>query len=107
MMGFMKFAVSIALLVVFLALPVNCILAACRVVPPSHHCCHRTGPELGCPYDVMDTSHAATYVTLAAIEPKSIGSEIAPPIAAIDRFVSSPVSSHGGELHILNRILRI
>jgi hypothetical protein len=98
-----KFAVSLALLVLLLGMPLGCILAAS---PAMHSCCPRTSANLKCPYDLFDSAKAATVLVTVSL-PATRTIEIAPPSPVV-MIVSAPLAvEDGSDLHMLNRILRI
>jgi hypothetical protein len=101
-----KLAVSIALLAVFLAMPLNCILAACQVPNPAHQCCPRTSASFKCPYDALDFAKTATCLAVAGV-PVAPVTEIAPPLPTSASEPSPSIVQDRGDLCILNRILRI
>jgi hypothetical protein len=100
----MKFAVSMALVVLLLGMPLACILVACDATP-AHPCCPRTTTNIRCPYDLFDSAKVAS-VSIAAHVPATIGIAIAPASASI-MLVPEDVGSDGSDLFLLNRILRI
>jgi xanthine/uracil permease len=101
----MKFAISVALVVLLLGMPLGCILAACQVVAPPHPCCPRTNTSVKCPYDALDSAKVATIAAVAVV-PMAAETGIAPANRSI--VESSPtVTEDRSDLYILNRILRI
>ena len=99
----MKFAVSIALAVILLGLPLACVLSSCQVL--EHPCCPRTSTNLKCPYDYLDSAKAATVVAIASSPAAEI--IIAPPTPEVAYDLSPVADSSRADLCILNRILRI
>jgi hypothetical protein len=99
----MKFAVSIALVVLLLGMPLSCILAKCQVPAP---CCPRTSTSFKCPYDALDNAKVATIVANADV-PIAVATGIAPPSPSIVRDLFLEIAEDRRGLYILNRILRI
>jgi hypothetical protein len=99
----MRFAVSIALVVLFLGMPVGCVLAGSN---PAHPCCPRTGTDVKCPYDALDAAKIAG-IAVVAIVPSSAVIVIAPPSPPVMRDLLSEVTEDQPDLYVLNRILRI
>src|SRR5579862_6695600 len=101
----MKFAVSLALLVLLLGMPLSCLLAACPVPAPHHPCCPRTA-NFKCPYDTLDS---AKLTSIAAIVPLPVAdvTAIAPQITSVPLDAAPSIIQDRGDLYILNRILRI
>jgi hypothetical protein len=99
----MKFAVSLAMAVLLLGMPLACVVASCQIAPPAHPCCPRTGANLKCPYDALDSAKVATLV---ASMPAAERMEIAPQISSV-LLDSESVAADRSNTYILNRILRI
>jgi hypothetical protein len=99
----MKFAVSLAMAVLLLGMPLSCLLAPCQIAPPAHPCCPRTGTNLKCPYDALDSAKVAILV---ASTPALERIEIAPLISSAPIGPES-IAADGSDSYILNRILRI
>ena len=99
----MKFAVSVAIVVLLLGMPVGCILVGAS---PAHPCCPRTNTNVKCPYDALD---AAKIVSFAAIVPATISvvAAIAPPSSGVLRDLLPEIAEDQPDLYILNRILRV
>lgn len=100
----MKFAVSLAMAVLLLGMPLGCILASCQVAAPVHPCCPRTSPNLKCPYDTFDSAKVAIQVAMA-VPPAVLG--IAPPAASITFQPAPEPAEDLSDSYIFNRILRI
>ncbi len=102
----MRFATSVVLAVLLLALPVGCILAS----SPAHACCPEHKPDtnasLKCPYDVFDgatTAHLLAPVAVLPAQTVTLLPQMRPP-----ELAGAPiVLEDGGDLLLLNRILRI
>jgi hypothetical protein len=103
----MKFAVSVALVVLLLGLPLDCVLAKCQVPAP---CCPRTNTSFKCPYDALDSAKVAGIAAIANV-PVLSAAGFAPPVANVELHPSPPNiddrSDDRGDLYILNRLLRI
>ena len=99
----MKFAVSVALAVILLGLPLACVLSTCQIL--EHPCCPRTSANLKCPYDYLDAAKAATVIAVANVPAVVAG--IVPPALELAHDFSPVVQEHRGDLHILHRNLRI
>jgi hypothetical protein len=99
----MKFAVSVALAMILLALPLACVLSTCQILEKP--CCPRTGANLKCPYDYLDAAKAATVVAIASAPAAEIA--IVPPARQVAHDDSPVADSSRADLCILNRILRI
>jgi len=99
----MKFAVSVAMVVLLLALPLACVLGACQ---PSAPCCPKPNNNLRCPYDTLDSAKIAGAVAIADV-PIAITIGIAPPSPRAFRDPLPATAPDRGDLYILNRILRI
>ena len=100
----MKFAVSVAIVVLLLGMPVGCILVGAS---PAHPCCPRTNTNVKCPYDALD---AAKIVGFAAVMPVPISTMeaiIAPATPSIMRDLLPEIAEDQPDLYVLNRILRI
>jgi hypothetical protein len=98
----MKFAVSIAIVVLLLGMPLGCILSACQ--PAASPCCPRTSANVKCLYDYLDSAKAVTPVAIS-LPATTIG--IVPPSqTSVDDFSIAAIEPVG-DLNILNRILRI
>jgi hypothetical protein len=101
----MKFAVSIALVVLLLGLPVGCILAAHQAAA-AHPCCPRTSANLKCPYDLFDSAKASSHLTIAIVPVRaSIG--MAAPTLTVSEALPLTIATVCNDLCISNRILRI
>jgi hypothetical protein len=99
----MKFAVSVALVVLLLGMPLGCVFAACQIPAP---CCPRTSTTVKCPYDALDAAKVANLAAIANV-PVAVAAGTVPPGSGID-FISPPlIAEDRGDLYILNRILRI
>lgn len=100
----MKFAVSIALIVLLLGMPLSCILAKCQVTAP---CCPRTNTSFKCPYDSLDSAKVANTAPTASAPMLSAAVEFVPPLANTRLEPPPAIVEDRGDLYILNRILRI
>jgi hypothetical protein len=97
-----KFAVSVAIVVLLLGMPVGCILVGAS---PAHPCCPRTNTNVKCPYDALD---AAKIVGIVAVIPMPISiAAIVPPSPSVMRDLLPEVAEDQPDLYILNRILRV
>jgi hypothetical protein len=101
----MKFAVSVALVTLLLAMPLGCVLGACQVSAPTHPCCPRTAANFKCPYDTLDSAKVVNIVSIAEVP--MVASEVAAPSPRIARELLPDIAEERRELYILNRILRI
>ncbi len=101
----MKFAVSMALVVLMLAMPLSCILAAYQA-PAAHPCCPRTSTNLKCPYDLFDSAKASSNAAFAAV-PVAVAVRIEPPIFSVSEALPLLIAPTGGDLYISNRVLRV
>jgi len=99
----MKFAVSIALVVLLLGMPLGCVLAG---INPAHPCCPRTSVISKCPYDTLDNAKIAS-IGLVAIVPIAVITLIAPPSAPVLQDLEPAVTEAQPDLYVLNRILRV
>jgi hypothetical protein len=99
----MKFAVSIALLVLLLGMPLACVFASCQLPAP---CCPRTNASFKCPYDALDSAKIASIVAIANV-PVSPAAGFAPAAIHVESQPSPTIAKDSGDLYILNRILRI
>jgi hypothetical protein len=99
----MRFAVSIALVVLLLGMPLGCILAKCQVPAP---CCPRTSSSFKCPYDALDNAKVAAIAAAVSI-PILAWVEIAPPSPPVMRDLLPEIAENQPDLYVLNRILRI
>jgi hypothetical protein len=99
----MKFAVSIAVIVLLLGMPLGCMLAGSS---PTHPCCPRTTATSKCPYDALDNAKVATITATVSL-PVAIGSGIAPPSQPVLRDLLPEIADDQPDLYVLNRILRI
>jgi len=99
----MKFAVSIALVILFLGMPVGCVLAGAN---PAHPCCPRTGTNVKCPYDALDAAKIAGVAVVAA-PPTAPLVGIAPPNPPVMQDLLPEIAEGQPDLYVLNRILRI
>jgi hypothetical protein len=99
----MKYAVSVAMVVMLLGMPLGCIL---NFVPSVHPCCPRTGSTLKCPYDTFDSAKIAKVVATVAI-PSADRTGIAPQVRSIPPTPVPSIAEDRSDLHLLNRILRI
>ncbi len=102
----MKFAASVAMAVLLLGMPLGCILATCQIDAPAHPCCPRTGANLKCPYDALDSAKVANTVAIAAV-PVDLATEAAPPKVPSVTLDPAPPLADRSDSYILNRILRI
>jgi hypothetical protein len=99
----MKFAVSVALVVLLLGMPIGCILAG---YSPAHPCCPHKSASTKCPYDALDNAKAASIVPVANV-PMAIITTIVPPSPPIVRDLLPELAEAQPDLYVLNRILRI
>jgi hypothetical protein len=99
----MKFAVSVALLVLLLGLPVGCILAGST---PAHPCCPPTKTSLKCPYDALDNAKIAGVVAIATL-PVGVVIRIVPLRQPVLRDLLPELAESQPDLYVLNRILRV
>jgi len=99
----MKFAVSIALVILFLGMPVGCVLAGAN---PARPCRPRTSTNIRCPYDALDAAKIAGVVVVAA-PPVAALVGIAPPNPPVMRDLLPEIAEDQPDLYVLNRILRI
>ncbi len=99
----MKFAVSIALVILFLGMPVGCVLAGAN---PAHPCCPHTNTNIRCPYDALDSAKIAG-IAVVAVLPTAPLVGIAPPNPPVWRDLLPEIAEDQPDLYVLNRILRI
>jgi hypothetical protein len=99
----MKFAVSVALVVLLLGLPLDCVLAKCQVPAP---CCPRTNTSFKCPYDALDSAKIAGIAAIANV-PALSAAGFAPQAKNVELHPSPIIVEDRGDLYILNRLLRI
>lgn len=99
----MKFAVSVALVVLLLGMPLGCILAGST---PSHPCCPPTKTSVKCPYDALDTAKIVG-VAVIAVMPVGAVMGIIPPSPTVMRDLLPEIAEDQPDLYVLNRILRI
>jgi hypothetical protein len=103
----MKFAVSVAMVVLLLGMPLGCMLAAYPSSAPSHPCCPRhqgqTTANLKCPYDTLDQSTGGSFVVTEPEQPVSI----APPVEIARALFVPATAEDRGDLNLLHCILRI
>jgi hypothetical protein len=99
----MKFAVSLALIVLLLGMPLGCILAKCQVPAP---CCPRTSSSFKCPYDALDNAKVATIAIVVTVPILALA-RIAPPSPPVTRDLQPEIAQNQPDLYVLNRILRI
>jgi hypothetical protein len=99
----MKFAVSVALMILLLGMPLSCVLANCQVPAP---CCPHTSTSFRCPYDALDSAKIAGIAAVANV-PMAVATRTAPPDPRIDIGTSPTPTQDRTDLYILNRILRI
>lgn len=102
----MRFGVSVALAVLLLGMPLGCVLASA----PAHPCCpdHKpdTSASLKCPYDVFDSATTGNLPAPVAALPVQAAAFV--PQMQSDPAIDAPiVVADGGDLLLLNRILRI
>lgn len=102
----MKFAVSFAMVVLLLGMPLGCILATCQIDGAAHPCCPRTAAKLTCPYDTFDSAKVANMVAIVAL-PASEAIEIASQAPNFSREVAPLIVADYRDSYIFNRILRI
>ena len=101
----MKFAVSVALVVLLLGMPVGCILAA-HQASAAHPSCPRTSTNLKCPYDLFDSAKASSHLAIAVVPvPAAIG--IARPSLTDSDALPLTIAPVSDDLYISNRTLRI
>jgi len=98
-----KFAVSIAIVVLLLGMPVGCVLAG---ITPAHACCPRTSVVSKCPYDALDNAKIASIVAIAVM-PEAILAGVVPPNQPVLRDLLPEIAEAQPDLYVLNRILRI
>jgi hypothetical protein len=98
----MKFAASVALVVLLLGMPLGCVLAGSS---PAHPCCPPTKASLKCPYDALD--NAKTAVVAVAVLPIATVIGIMPPSPPVVRDLLPEIAEDQPDLYVLNRILRI
>jgi hypothetical protein len=98
-----KFAVSVALVILLLGMPVGCILAG---YAPAHPCCPRTSVVSKCPYDALDNAKIAS-IAAHAVLPAAVSTGILPPSQPVLRDLLPEIAEDQPDLYVLNRILRI
>jgi hypothetical protein len=101
----MKFAVSMAIVILALGMPLGCILAAHQATA-AHPCCPRTGTNFKCPYDLFDSAKASHNVAIAP-SPASVAMGIVPPALNVSKAPTVSIAPVCDDLCISNRILRI
>ncbi|MGA3188393.1 MAG: hypothetical protein ABSF22_14910 [Bryobacteraceae bacterium] len=99
----MKFAVSIALVILLLGMPLDCILAKCQLPAP---CCPRTNTSFKCPYDALDSAKIVHVAAIANVPVMPVAG-LVPAVTNIQWEQSSPTVEDRSDLYILNRLLRI
>lgn len=99
----MKFAISVALMILLFGMPLSCVLANCQVPAP---CCPRTSSGFKCPYDALDSAKIAGIATIANV-PMAVATWIAPPDPRVEVRTSPAPPQDRTDLYIVNRILRI
>jgi len=99
----MKFAVSVAIIVLLLGMPIGCVLAG---LSPGHPCCPRTTASSKCPYDLLDAAKIAG-IAAAAVVPVVASAAIAPPTQQVIQDLLPEAAEDQPDLYVLNRILRI
>ncbi len=102
----MKFAVSFAMVVLLLGMPLGCILATCQIDGPAHPCCPRTAAKLTCPYDTFDSAKIANMVPGVGL-PASDAIETASQTPNFSHDFAPLIVTDHSDSYILNRILRI
>ena len=101
----MKLAVSVAMVVLLLGMPLGCILASCQGFLPAHPCCHRTSATLKCPYDYLDSAKVTNFVAVST-EPVEVA-VLAPPVPSFTLDSAPLIATDRSDSYIFNRILRI
>jgi hypothetical protein len=101
----MKFAVSLALVVLMLGMPLGCILAAHQSTA-AHPCCPRTSTSFKCPYDLFDSAKASSNLAVA-VAPVPVVVRIDPPALTVSDALPISIAPTTDDLYISNRILRI
>ena len=98
----MKHAVSFAMVLLLLGMPLGCILTPCAI---AHPCCPKTDASLKCPYDTFDSAKVAGMVV--AVSLPTGHTQIEPDTTFVATPFTPSIEKDGSNLHILNRILRI
>ena len=99
----MKFAVSVAVVALLLAMPLGCILVKCQIFDAP--CCPQSKASVKCPYDALDSAKAAA-LAVASLPPAVVTGIVSPhPPVALEPVETPPDPRR--DLYILNRILRI
>jgi hypothetical protein len=97
----MKFAVSVAMVVLLLAMPLSCIFVA-----QTHACCPRPDKQSKCPYDAIDSAKVANPGAVVSL-PATVAIQIVPQVLAVALDPAPSVAEDGSDLHLLHRVLRI
>jgi hypothetical protein len=90
----MRFAVSVALVLLLLGMPLGCVLGACQLPAP---CCPRPGTTVKCPYDALDAAKVANLAAIANV-PVAVEAGTVPPSSSIDFISPPPVAEDRGDL---------
>jgi hypothetical protein len=98
----MKHAVSFAMVLLLLGMPLGCILTPCAI---AHPCCPKTDANLKCPYDTFDSAKVASLVVTVSLPAGQ--AQIEPEITFAATSFTPSIEKDESNLHILNRILRI
>jgi hypothetical protein len=101
----MKFAVSLALVVLLLGMPLGCILAAHHATA-AHPCCPRNSTNLKCPYDLFDSAKASSNLGVA-VAPVPVVVRIDSPALTVSDVLPISIAPTNDDLFISNRVLRI
>lgn len=99
----MKFAVSVALVLLLMGMPLGCILAG---INPAHPCCPKTSVISKCPYDTLDNAKMASMGLVATVPVVAV-TLVAPPAAPVLQDLQAAVAEAQPDLYVLNRILRV
>jgi len=99
----MKFAVSMALVLLLLGMPLGCIFSTS---PAAHPCCPRTSANLKCPYDLFDSAKASSHVVAATVLALPTAG-IAPQIPTVAEDLPLSIAATASDLYIFHRVLRI
>jgi hypothetical protein len=99
----MKIAISMALVVLLLGMPLGCILSTS---PAAHPCCPRTSANLKCPYDLFDSAKASSHIVVA-VAPVPVAVETNPPGPGVSELLATTAPAATNDLYISYRILRI
>lgn len=97
----MKFAVSLAMIALLLAMPLGCIF-----VGQMHACCPKPEKNFKCPYDAFDSAKVANPGAVVCL-PATVRIEIVPQVLTVALDSAPSVVEDGSDLHLLHRILRI